>query len=324
MLIDVLTRVASDAGYHPTQQRTKLIKILSDAAKDLHKILECDKIYRECTLVVPPNKVVSLPSFIGEVRGTRMTTIDTPFDVNSMSAPRYVSGTWQYKIKNWRDLGDSPAHTNLPGVLPLYLYADVIETPNIQVTISGQTASALRDEEIVTLDSSPKQTTKNFGLAIYSISCNTLRSCNIKVKDVDGNEYAILYNTDNYSRYKLIDVSQVFWSADTTDGQTMIDILFKVPVTELTRDTDLFYGGNDYDNAWYYQSMYNYARTMQGREADAARYKAEALGCLIQDKGSEDEGKLKKISFGRNKFFSLFRQRNDYYAASDCCGNRPG
>lgn len=311
MLIDVLTRVASDTGYHPIQQRDKLLQLLNDAAKDLLNILECTKVYREVTLVVPPDKVVALPHFIGEVRNLRALTPELPFNLHSIGQPRYTSNTWQHKVDNWRDLGDSPIHTHLSSIGPVYFSVGGIETTPAVIKVCGQTVTGNREEESVTIDSVVTNTTKSFGLEIYSITSASARTYDILVSSASA-ELAVLYNDQKRTRYKLIDVSEVFWSYDTTAGEALIDVLYKMPAIWLSRDTDSFYGGDDYDNAWYSMTMYYYNKVLQDRSQIAGNFYQEALGFMQQDKESMEQGQLKKLHFGRNKYYGIFRSPRYY------------
>lgn len=320
MLQDVLLRVAADSGYHPTQQRDALIKLLNQAAKEIYPKLECNKIFREVTLVVPRNKVVSIPSFIGDIRGTRAHTGDYPFDLRSLLTPRYVSGTWNYKYQNWRDLGDSPVHTYVGSINPLTIESAVIEATTISIT--GQTPKAARIQEDILLNGSPKVTINSFGPAIYRISCTTERTCNIIIKDVNGTEIAVLYNTDKQTRYKIIDVSEVFWAVDANPESTLIDVAYKIPLGELTEDTDGFPGGDDYDDAWYSMAMHLHYKPMQGKDIQAADAFKYAMLSLASVKGGTDDNTVQKISFGRNKFYDLI-ERGGYGTYIASCTREP-
>ena len=316
MLLDIISRVSSDTGLHVVQSRSLLVDLANRAALEMHKELECNKIYRECTLTVPIDAVVSLPAYIGELRGMRMHTNDLPFDLHAMAAPRYVNTTWAYKFKNWRDLGESPLHTNITSIGPLIFECNSVETPNAIISITGQTTTADRIEEKVTLNSTSVAATGLFGPRIDTIACFTKRTCDIVVKDASFAEVAILYNHQNKTRYKKVDVSKLFWSidvVDTTEGnETLIDVLYKQPYTRLINDSDSFPAGDDFNEAWYYYTMAMYFAPMKDRASDAGNMRQAALVSMKAAKDSGEGEITKKISFGRNKWFSLFK-RNVYY-----------
>ena len=321
MLLNVLTSVAADTGYEPVQQRSTLLELLNRSAKDLYNMLECNKILRETTLVVPPDSVVALPSFIGELRGLRMHTNELPFDLHSMSAPRYVNNTLGYKYKNWRDLGDSCVNT-LPSTVGVLKFT-CPNVDNVSVLVAGQTDKANRIEETVDLIADPLGITTGaqgistnlFGPRIDVISCFSNRTADITVKDANNVQIATLYNTDNKTRYKLVDVSQVFWTLDTSAGESFIDVLYKVPFYRLTKDTDSFFAGDDYDNAWYYYTMHHFLKVLQGREAEAQQMLAAAISAVQAAKDGSEQQIMKKLIFGRQKFYGIFKKYR-YYPGS--------
>ncbi len=307
MLLDVFTRVASDTGYNVTQQRAALLNLLNNAAREMYDSLECNHIYREVTLVVPRDKLVSLPSIIGDIRGMRAHTDDSPFPLQSLSAPRYVDERWNYKIRNWRELGHSPVHTFVAAIGVLTVECPVIDD-GATLLIAGQTPNAERTTESVVLTSTPQATVAQFGPSIFMIACAQERSCNITIKDVQENEIAVLYNTENETRYLIVDVSEVFWSIDTQSDETLIDVAYKHPLWRLTSDTDVFPAGSRYDNAWYHLAMSKYFAPMENRKNDAASERALYTVAMIEAKGGAEQNIEKRISFGRNRFYNLFRR----------------
>jgi hypothetical protein len=306
MLLDVLTRISADTGLDPEQQRQTLINLLNSSARAMYNRLECNKVYWENTLSVPPNKIVTLPPYIYELRGMRASTTEMVFTAKSMSSPRYVRKDWSYRWRNWRDLGESPIMMNPSLVAPLSVSVANIETSPVTLYISGQTNKALRIEEKVVVDSLSKQTLNMFGPEIYAIYCtDSNRTCDISISDANGNLLAVLYNMDNETRYKMVDVSEAPWSLDTTGGNSLIDVLYKCLLRRMSRDSDSFPASADYDNAWYWMAMYLYYKPMQNKPTDFENFFSNAL---IEMKAIKEgnEGNLdKRVSFGRNKYYNL-------------------
>lgn len=315
MLLNVITDVAAETGMDLDSQKEKLIRLANRAAKEMWKELECNKIYREVTLVVPIDKVVSLPSLIGELRGMRMHTNDLPFDLHSIGQPRFVTTTMGYKFKNWRDLGESGVYTKLTQVGPLILTTPTVEDNPVDVVISGQTATGAQIQEVIRMDELSKQTNNLFGPELFSIGCfsnNRKFDISIACNDDLLTEIAVLYNNQQKTRYKIVDVSQVYWSIDTSLNESFIDVMFKVPQVELVNDADSFYAGDDYDEAWYSMCMYFYLKPLQNRLQDAMAAKASCMSFLQAAKDSTEQGIVKKIQFGRNKYFGLFNKFRHY------------
>lgn len=311
MLIDVLTEVAADTGLSPVDQRTTLLSILNRAAKEMFARLECNKIYWEVTLDVPPNKIVTLPSYIYELRGMRASTTEDVFPLKAMASPRYVRRDWSYRWHNWRDLGESAVLQNPTLVGPLTITASAPLTSDVNILISGQTNVALRIEEKVVLNfaNQTKVTTNLFGPEIYNIACvNSERDCDISISDANGNLLAVLYNMDNATRYKMIDVSEAPWSLDTTDNTSLIDVLYKCKLRTLSKDSDCFPASADFDTAWYWMAMFLYYKPLQNKPEDFNTYLPQSIMMMNVIKNGNEQQLEKKISFGRNKFYELTKR----------------
>lgn len=309
MLIDVLTRACEDIGYNIVQERDKGIKLLNQASREIYQELDCNRIKREVSCLVGRNMIVALPSMIGELLGMRQHSSEVLIPLESMT-PRYASNTLGYKWKNWRDLGESPVHTLPQAVDTLTFATQVLE--DAVVKINGQTNVAATESESVTLDSSPKTSTKLWNPAgLRSITSTSDRTSDIIVTDGDGVEVATLYNNERRTRYKMVDVSELFWGTDNSSEQTIVDILYKEPLYYLTNDTDSFPAGDIYDEAWHARTMALFYATCEGRLADANRWRMLSLNLLRNIKDGSEQGVVKKLTFGRNKYMT-----RAYYAGA--------
>lgn len=308
MLLEVLTKVATDTGLDLISQRNRLIDLANRASKEMYDRLECNKIYWERTVLVPGNKIITLPSYVGELRGMRTSISEMPFDIFGLSAPRYVKKNWEYKWMNWRDMGESPV-SQMPSLIAPLSITCTPEATTVTLLISGQTNKATRLEEKIILNSDIKTTVNMFGPQIYSIAClNPNRTSDIMVTDQNGIILGVLSNLDNNTRYKMIDVSAFGWPIDEGDGNnSFIDILYKVPLRKLTQDTDQFPAGNDYDNAWYYGCMWQYYLNSQNKGQDAATWLANMLTALNAAKDGSEQQLVEKLEYGRNKYHDAIR-----------------
>jgi len=329
MLYPVIKRVAAETGIDLAQDRAVLVDYFNAACRIFHYELESNKMFREVTLVVPPDKIISLPSFIGEVKGLRVHTTEMLVPLQSLNVPRYTNSTLLYKIKNWRDLGDSPISTNLTNIGPLTVTCPAIENTPVTIKISGQTNAASKLEEDLVITSTSMTTVNMFGPLIFSIACFDDRNNDITISDNQGNVLAVLGNKEQKTRYKLMDVSQIFWPAsDTIDGNSFIDVCYKLPFLLCKNDTDSFSGGDDYDEAIYHMMLHLNYLTQGGKDAQAQAELARATQILKSVKDGTETGMHKKLNWGRNKYYGIFtrgRHRmsgNDYgmYYA-DICDN---
>lgn len=313
MLFDIIKRLSEDTGIHLTQQRDALVNIVHRAAEMIYNRLECNAIMREVTVLVPENMVISLPSFIGPLRGLKESSIDTNVPLYPMMFPRYMKNDWQYKWKNWIEMPPSPIFQNLNAIAPITFEVAQVEGTGITVKVSGQTPNANRLEEVLLLNSVLKATTNSFGPRIDSIVSFDERQFDITVKDDDGNIIALLYNNQNKTHYKLINVAQYTWSKDVADGTTTMEILYKHPYWKMINDSDEF-PAFDYENAIYFLSMSLWAAPQQGKEALAATYFQQSMLEPQATKGSEEQLQQKTIQMGRNPLYNAIRRK--YYNIS--------
>jgi len=303
MLLDVLTGFCEETGKDATQQRPEILRVLQAGAKELYDELSCNRMLREVSCLVPRNKIVALPSRIGELVAMRQHTSEVLVPLMSMT-PRYASNTLTYKWKNWRDLGESPVHT-LPQAVDTLIFEAPQVTDNAVIVVAGQTNVAAMISESVTLSSSPQETTNLWNPAgLKSISSVTARTCDITVNDAEGNEVAILYSNESKTRYKMVDVSELFWGNDSSDGSTIIDILFKAPLNKLVLDTDSFPAGDIYDEAWLYRALSLFYKNMPERREDANRNLMQSRLIAQNIRDGSERGQVKKLEFGRNKYMS--------------------
>lgn len=310
MLIDVITRVAEDSGYDLVQERDKLLKLANAAAREIYQELNVNSLRREASFTVGRNKLVSLPSQISTLIGMRQHTTEALVPLEQMT-PRYNQDTLGYKWNNWRDVGESPLHTFPTAIDTLTFESAVVEDAVIQIL--GQTNVAAREGESLTLDESPKVTTKLYNPAgLKSISSMSTRNGNIIVKDIDGNEIATLFNNEKRTRYRIVDVSELFWGVDTSDGDTLVDVLYKEPLINLTLDADSFPGGDVYDDGWYYRCMSLFYKPMANRATDAARYRTESIVALMNIKDGTEHNQIQKVTFGRNKYMKRIYSADSY------------
>lgn len=307
MFIDVLTRVSADTGLGIVQKREVLNNILHVAAKEIHSKLECNSIYREVSVVVPPNKIIALPSIIGDIKGMRLSEIEQTVELHGLTQPKYVLDVSLYKFRNWRDLGESPVHTLPANVGPISFYPKAIETTPITIKISGPTNLGSKIEESVIISSlSGHSTIQLFDPNIDSITCAQKRNYDIIIKDSAGTEIAVLYNTFDKTRYKLIDVSEYSWPSDTVDDEFIMDICYKKPAIKLVNDSDSFYAGDEYDEAWYCMAMHIFLDPLQNRKDESLMFRAKCADLLQSTKDSKEKGIMKQMVFGPNKYYNLF------------------
>ena len=309
MLKNVLTDLAKDTGLHPIQQRETLLKHLNSAANEMHTMLDCNAIQREITLAVMSNSIISLPSMVGEIIGIRRVTNDDLVDIHSIGFPRFVRDTQHYRLNGWRILGDS-AIKQFPTQNADQLVLSCQTVENVDVLICGDTNLAASHEETITMDAQIKVTNAVFGRNITKIACLQDRTADITIADHAGNELAILHTNQQQTRYKLVDITECYWSLDTDASETLVDVWYKLPKIQFTKDTDAFYAGDDYDNAWYFMALFFYYAPQDSRRA--IDFRGLAVNAMRLVKGNTDGKIEKQITFGPNRLIEAQSKYGSY------------
>lgn len=303
MLYNIVKRMASDTGLDSVQQASTLSKLINNSAEEIHRRLECNKIYRVVTLVVPPNLVVSLPYYVGDLRGVKNHCNEMMTNISNLGQPRFTKSTYEYQINRWTENGDSPLSQNMSTIGPLTLQCNSVD--NAVVLVNGQITSSQAFEESVLLNAQSVMTVNLFGINIYNIACFTPRTSDISILDSNGVLISTLYASQERTKFKIIDVSKFIFGSNEAPNNNLMDVLYKIPFVPLTNNTDSFAAGDDYDNVIYHYAMYLYYLPMAGKEQDASIAKSQAFQSLKAIKDNEESGVVKKLNFGRCKFYNL-------------------
>lgn len=307
MLSDILTPFCNETGYDPVKNRSAALTYINRGAKEVYDGLEADRGLSEVVLSVPRNMQLTIPHYIGEIRGIREYKYSSTIPLQSMGVPQYSSDTWQFMWRNWRQKPPTPIHTSLSnsGLLGLY-----INTPdNSVISIAMQTATGSRIAENIVM-SAPAVQSVNSPLKILSISSPTQgRIYDVVIKDVNNNEIATLHNDQQKTRYLVIDVSEFQWgSAYTNDGETTLaEVLFKPAFTKLYNDTDEFIS-EGYDDAIHYKSLEFWYYGQEGKEQDALLFNKKATQATDLATRSQENGEMKTLQFQPNGVYKAFRR----------------
>lgn len=307
MIIDILLAYCNKTGLHPVNDRITALFDINRAAKEIYDGLEPDRGLSEVVLSVPKDKQLSLPYYIGELRGIREYKYSTPIPLYSIGQPQYSSSTWQFLWRNWRQKPVSPIHTSLDngGILSL----NQPTADSSVVSVAMQTVNGNRIVENITMDATIKNTT-NSPSKIYSISSATQgRLYDCVVKDIVGVEIATLFNNQQKTRYLTIDVSEFQWgSSFTNDGvTTLAECLFKPALIKMYYDTDEFIC-EGYDDAVYCKAMEIWYHGQEGKENDAIAFGMKATRVTDLATRSQEQGEMKTVQFQPNGVYNAFKK----------------
>lgn len=309
MLYDIIGPFCEITGYNPVADRATVLRTINIAAKEVYDSIEPDRALSEVVLVVPKDLQLTLPNYMGEVRGIREYKYSTPIPLHSIGSPQYSSSTWQFLWRNWRQKGISPIHTSLTNDGPLTLETPFVETTLTVVAITMSTTNSDRVVERVTLDATVKVMT-NSPVVIYDISTASVgRQYNVTLKDVNAVEVAVLSNNQPRTRYQVVDVSQYQWtSAFANNGvDTLCEVLFKPIFSRFYNDTDEFIA-QGYDDTIVYKAIARWLYGQEGKEADVLMYEKKSVQALDLAQRSQEAGEDKQIIFAKNPVYNAFNR----------------
>ncbi len=311
MLIEILKPFCADTGYDIISDRTIALDYINRAAFEVYKGLEADDLMREVTLVVVNNSQMTLPPYIGMLRGLRhiwpwgLNSEINGFsgDIYEIGSPRYFSNSWKDKWTGWRAKGKVAIHTSISNASVLTLTVPVVESTPIVVTITGATAQSGRISESVTIDALTKTTTNSFAF-IESIVCLTNRTYNTTVSDVNGVELALLYNNELKTRYNLIDIARYPWGLFAGCLTNIAEVLYKIKFYPFVNDTDEF-GAEGYEEAIRYKAMELWSTPQTDREQEALAFRMASTQAVNNNMIGEEGGEQKKIINAPTKAYSI-------------------
>lgn len=308
MLYNIINAFCSVTGMDPVQQRNSILDYVNRGAKDLYNGSEADAFMREIVLIVPAGQRLSLPPFMGELRGMREYNWTATIPLYEIGVPRYSSDTWKYKWRNWTLVGKQPLATSISNAGPLTVTTTSINTPPDVVTIVGSTATANAVTESVTLSVLTATTTNSFA-TIKSISSMSLsRPSDITISDLNGVTLATLYNNEQKTAYLIVDVSQYQWIAQFGDGlTTLVEVLYKDKFYKFFNDTDE-YNAEGYDDAIAYKAIALWYMGKEGKEQDAMLYEQKAKIVCDSNVWSHEKGQKLQIQMASNKVYNHFKR----------------
>lgn len=244
----ILRRFAQKTGIacYPTTQRNaddeqKLyaLDIINEAAEETWESCDIRESLRECVLLMYQDRQLSLPSFVGKLRGIREYNTEVEWKLSTVR-PRYVQNSWaDQEVANWRDKGVSPLYRTFLNVSPLTFSVDTVEAEPIVITVVGSNSASKRVEYSITMDAVEKTATVQLD-TIESIRKNRLNDYNVIVTDGDDTELAVIYNDELESHYRVVDCAEFGFAQSDTNQYIPVEILYKIHLKRLVEDTDEF------------------------------------------------------------------------------------
>ena len=315
----ILHLAGAKMGLSPlvASQRTVLLRILNEAAEELYDQSDPVGSLAEQVFKVNGDQTISCPWYVGKIRAIREADTHIIWSINKMR-PHYNQFSWKdmwrnVRLRNTQSLMCTVTNQSI-GVITV----PIIETPPIQITVSGPAINATNVSETIIMTALALNTTNNF-LDYTSVKKDRVNDCDITLSDVDGKVLTIIPNNQLEAFYQIVDVSTCPWlsqSSSTLDHY--LEILFKKTLPILSNDSDEYpVAKNDYILVNKMMQLWN---EEQGKVDMAMAYDTKATRGLArkmedQEKATQDEVSLvsnphdtlmPRIGRGYRRYFGRF------------------
>jgi hypothetical protein len=322
----ILTQFGAKVGLNPnaSTSRTIMLRFLNEAADELYNQSDMPGSLYEQVFKVNGDQTISVPMYVGFVRGARELDSQVAWSINQMR-PRYNQFNWidmwrNLRLKNRQALQATVTNQSV-GVITV----PVIDTPPITVSLQGPTAVAQSVTEVVTITSLSTQTQNQF-LDYTVVHKSTLTQYDVTLSDIDGKVLTVIPSNEYSALYQIIDVSQCPWLAISTSTlDHYLEILYKKALPQLSQDADEF-PAPGFDNV-IVNKMLQLWFEEQGKPEIAMGYDTKATRSLArkseeQNRATEDvvalianphDVLLPRIRQGRRKYYRGYGSRGYGY-----------
>ncbi len=309
-LKSIRTDIASKVGYHPDTSDDDRIFLDSEINGIIRPFyVSNDQVGSLFEIIVfydIESKLVSLPSFVGHIRGARY--YDNPYKHTLRDIrPRYAKEMYGVELLDFREVGTSTLAIQPEewGKLKFALPEGEVSEKDLVIAIVGETPVASRVEEqlILAKDGNSVTSVNSWKEAPKVIRKDAANNFNITVTDINDVEVAIIPNHQLNSQYSVWQVRD-----DSMSGQlsgNSLEILFKERLPELVNDYDEFLDGR-YDDVIVWQFLEQYYAQQEGKEklSEAARDQWQLnLVDLNRDHARSKKAEEQAVP---NKFYGLF------------------
>lgn len=319
----ILAQLGKKIGLDPNEpsQRPVLLSYANEGARELYMQADIAGSLMEMCFKVNGDQTVSLPSYVGFVRGVRELASQAPWHINQMW-PRYNQFNWPDTFKNWRLKNRQALQATVTNQSQGVIKVAVVEVPPVVVSLTGPTQSASLITEVVVMDALIKNTTNDF-LNYISVVKNRVNNCDVTLQDVDGKLLTTIPNNELEAQYQIIDVSSCPWLAQSTSPlDNYVEVLYKQTLRYLSNDGDTYPSPNC-DDIIVNKGMQLWGEE-QNKPDQAIAYDAKATRTLARLQEENNRATEDIVSLVNNPHDSLFpringgrrRRYRGYYGAN--------
>jgi hypothetical protein len=255
----ILNQAGNKLGLSPSEpnQRATLIRYANEAAREVYDENDSVGSIMEMAFKVNGDQTITMPYYVGPVRGVRELTSMQAWHINKMR-PRYYQFNWADMWKNIRLRNKQALQTTLTNQGILRVVVPAIEETPVTVTIAGPTdQSASWSEELVMDEDSLelpngagfyKETTKAFNdVALFAK--DIINQYDVILQDPDEVEITRIANSMLWAEYQIYDISSCPWLPQSVSNQdNYMEVCYKQALSWLQNDTDQFPAASDYDD----------------------------------------------------------------------------
>lgn len=331
----ILSQAGAKIGLNPAQlttDRLVLLRLLNEAARELYDQNDAIGTLMEQVFKVNGDQTISLPYYVGPVRGVRDFNSMVAWHVNRMR-PRYNQFNWKDMWLNVRIRNSQALQYTVKNQGQGVLVTPAIESVPVQVTLVGPTLTSSNFAETVTLDSNStplpngagffKMSNASFLDYVTVIKNTGVNVYDIALNDIDGNPLTVIPNNMIEASYQILDVSTCPWlPSDVSTQNNYLEILYKKACPYLSADTDTFPSKTNFDDILVNKMMQLY-KEEQDKPELAIAYDTKATRSLArkmedQNKDAEDcvafvsnphDTIHRRIGSGRRRRFSMYGYR---------------
>lgn len=312
ILNDLVSALGIDIG--DSSQKNLVIAGVNQCAEEIYKKTDLKGALMEQVFDLDVDSAqVSLPYYVGEVRGARHYDSRLKISINTY-APRYHYGmrheVWALKC---RKLRKSPLAREISNESTLTFRLPLVETSDVVIKVIGPTNNSAQIEETITILAGEleAESVGNFKMPLNSIQRVSLGTYNVTILDAEDNELGIIPNNQFSAEYNIYQVMD--W--DSTENTSVIECLYKLRFTPFRNDYDEFICGPEYDKAIYWKYMEHELGRQQ--KLDQAVLAAKKCADIIKEIGEDaNVGMELEIGTAPSPYFGI----SDYAIG---CGRYP-
>ncbi len=235
----ILTRAGAKMGLNPKDplQRQVLLAYANEAAEELYSMSDPPGSLVEQNFKVNGDQSITFPAEFGKLRAIRESASMQIWHINQMR-PRYNQFNWVDMWRNWRVKNTQTLMNSVTNQTVGVITVLQVESPPIQVSVTGPTNQANSISETIIMDSISKQTVNAY-LDYSSVKKDRVNNYDVTLSDLDGRMLTVIPNNLLWSQYQLVDISAAPWLPQNTSKlDNYVEVLYKKALTWLQNDED--------------------------------------------------------------------------------------